>query len=181
MVRASVRAIIHSLTLVDYLSVQTHKPYSNCRILIFIMQNKDLQFIWATSWQNQQNDLCAQRRLRSVWSSAPGRKGHLVGFVMRRLKCSWQERLVLIWNASANKYTASDTYCTSILIITSIACICGSPSNLLWWTIIPRWSMTFLFSCSISFPIFDHNMSHIVTKPAFAICAYWSAPLLFAT
>ena len=25
----------------------------------------------ATSWQNQQNDLCAQRRLRSVWASPP--------------------------------------------------------------------------------------------------------------
>ena len=28
MLRVSVRAIIHSLTLVDYLSVQTHEPYS---------------------------------------------------------------------------------------------------------------------------------------------------------
>ena len=25
---------------------------------------------WATSWQNQQNDLCAQRRLKSAWASA---------------------------------------------------------------------------------------------------------------
>ena len=25
--------------------------------------------IWAATWQNQQNDLCAQRRLRSVWAS----------------------------------------------------------------------------------------------------------------
>ena len=25
---------------------------------------------WATVWQNQQNDLCAQRRLRSAWASA---------------------------------------------------------------------------------------------------------------
>ena len=33
MVRASVRAIIHSLTLVDYLPVQTHKPYSNYRLI----------------------------------------------------------------------------------------------------------------------------------------------------
>ena len=29
LVRASVRAIIHSLMLVDYLPVQTYKPYSN--------------------------------------------------------------------------------------------------------------------------------------------------------
>ena len=26
--------------------------------------------IWATSWQNQQNDMCAQQRLRSAWASA---------------------------------------------------------------------------------------------------------------
>ena len=25
---------------------------------------------WSTAWQNQQNDLCAQRRLRSAWASA---------------------------------------------------------------------------------------------------------------
>ena len=25
---------------------------------------------WATAWQNQQNDLCAQRRLRTAWASA---------------------------------------------------------------------------------------------------------------
>ena len=26
--------------------------------------------IWAASWQNPQNDFCAQRRLRSAWTSA---------------------------------------------------------------------------------------------------------------
>ena len=35
MVCASVRAIIHSLTLVDYLPVQTHKPYSNYHLFIY--------------------------------------------------------------------------------------------------------------------------------------------------
>ena len=29
-----------------------------------------LSKIWATSWQNQQNGMCAQRRLRSAWASA---------------------------------------------------------------------------------------------------------------
>ena len=28
-----------------------------------------LQIIWAASWQNQQNDMCTQRRLRSAWAS----------------------------------------------------------------------------------------------------------------
>ena len=26
---------------------------------------------WATTWQNQQNDICAQRRLRSAWAICP--------------------------------------------------------------------------------------------------------------
>ena len=30
----------------------------------------DVIFIWARAWQNQQNDLCALRRLRSAWASA---------------------------------------------------------------------------------------------------------------
>ena len=29
-----------------------------------------LRYIWAASWQNQQNGMCAQRRLRSAWASA---------------------------------------------------------------------------------------------------------------
>ena len=81
-------------------------------------------YIWAVLWPNQQNGMCAKRRLRSTWASAQsvqsllcphvklkslaiirahseaadqtgwmprliwvfaGRKGHFVGFVMRRL------------------------------------------------------------------------------------------------
>ena len=30
----------------------------------------DEEAFWATSWQKQQNDFCAQRRLRSAWASA---------------------------------------------------------------------------------------------------------------
>ena len=46
---------------------------------------------WAAAWQNQQNDLCAQRRLRSAWASAQlmwvfaGHPGNFVGFVMQQL------------------------------------------------------------------------------------------------
>ena len=28
------------------------------------------RFIWAASWQNQQNGMCAQRRLRSAWADS---------------------------------------------------------------------------------------------------------------
>ena len=41
--------------------LSTTKP-SHCR--------KMLRIIWGASWQNQQNDLCAQRILRSAWASA---------------------------------------------------------------------------------------------------------------
>ena len=64
---------------------------------------------WATSWQNQQNGMCAQRRLRSAWASTQSDQSlhcrheeslgdaqadlslrwahsHFVGFVVRQLK-----------------------------------------------------------------------------------------------
>ena len=64
---------------------------------------------WAAAWQNQQTNLCAQRRLRSAWARVlhadsegsdhtvwlpslirvfAGHTGHFVGFVALRLK--WQ-------------------------------------------------------------------------------------------
>ena len=36
----------------------------------FLAQNLLEKSIRATSWQNQQNDLCAQQTLRSAWASA---------------------------------------------------------------------------------------------------------------
>ena len=41
-------------------------------------------FIWAASWQNQQNGRCAQRRLRSAWASAQSDQS---------LCCPYKERL----------------------------------------------------------------------------------------
>ena len=41
--------------------------YRSCQVSICITQRS---IIWATSWQNQQNGMCAQRRLRSAWASA---------------------------------------------------------------------------------------------------------------
>ena len=42
--------------------------------------------IWAASWQNQQNDLCTQQRLRSAWASAKSDQS---------LRCPHEERLEL--------------------------------------------------------------------------------------
>ena len=36
---------------------------------IFLSLVTVTQVNWAISWQNQQNDMCAQRRLRSAWAS----------------------------------------------------------------------------------------------------------------
>ena len=57
-------------------------------------------FIWAASWQNQQNGMCAQRRLRSTWASA-----RLIRFFAVRMKkprflsypLSAQRRLLSDW------------------------------------------------------------------------------------
>ena len=35
----------------------------------YLFGNLILKIIWATSWQNQQNGMCAQWRLRSAWAS----------------------------------------------------------------------------------------------------------------
>ena len=37
--------------------------------LILKIENVTMEQIWATSWQNQQNGMCAQRRLSSAWVS----------------------------------------------------------------------------------------------------------------
>ena len=42
------------------------------------------QYIWATSWQNQQNGMCAQRRLWSDWASAQSEQS---------LRCPHEESL----------------------------------------------------------------------------------------
>ena len=36
----------------------------------FLTLSRTLNQKWATSWQNQQSGMCAQRRLRSAWASA---------------------------------------------------------------------------------------------------------------
>ena len=64
----------------------THEPsvsdfYSQCSALTCTHKTSHLSVtqassstgcysIWAATWQNQQNDLCAQRRLHSAWASA---------------------------------------------------------------------------------------------------------------
>ena len=46
-------------------------------LTIFIQED----IIWASAWQNQQNGMCAQRRLRSAWASPP----------------VWSESLLSVW------------------------------------------------------------------------------------
>ena len=66
---------------------------------------------WAASWQNQQNGMCAQRRLRSAWASAQSdqsltvcmKKAWILSYPMsaqRRLWSDWadaQADLSLLW------------------------------------------------------------------------------------
>ena len=54
---------------------------------------------WAASWQNQQNGMCAQRRLRSAWASAQSDQSFAV-----RMKKAW----VLSYPLSAKRKVLSD-------------------------------------------------------------------------
>ena len=66
-------------------------------------RNRYNQIIWACAWQNQQNDLCAQRRLRSAWASSLGICPVWSVFVVR-LKKPW----VLSYTLSAHQRLWSD-------------------------------------------------------------------------
>ena len=39
-------------------------------LLIRLCKQRKTSIIWASAWQNEQNDMCVQRRLRSAWTSA---------------------------------------------------------------------------------------------------------------
>ena len=65
---------------------------------------------WAASWQNQQNGMCTQRRLRSAWASAQAdlsrrwAHSHFIGFDMRRLKCRRSREIIaLLWHQEEKK------------------------------------------------------------------------------
>ena len=126
---------------------------------------------WAASWQNQQNDLCAQRRLRCpVWSESlqcaqwearligvfAGRKGHFVGFVKRRLKCERDNKKLILENQHRISIWVEEgcaggggwgVWCKSELNQTSLAVS-------LTWIL---WSSSFSFECYID-PISWRNL-----------------------
>ena len=45
-----------------------------------------VKLIWTTTWQNKDNDMCAQRRLRSAWATA--QSDH-------NLRCAWRNLVSL--------------------------------------------------------------------------------------
>ena len=57
-------SVTSQITFTRFLSVWYHMPLNGSVINALNIEN-----IWATAWQNQRNDLCAQQRLRSAWES----------------------------------------------------------------------------------------------------------------
>ena len=52
---------------------------------------------WASSWENQQNELCAQRRLRSAWASAQSDQSSLSAWrKVGSLAIHWTQVKILI-------------------------------------------------------------------------------------
>ena len=52
------------------------KPASDFVFCGILFTTVFAKVIWAATWQNQQNDLCAQRRLRSAWASTQSDQSH---------------------------------------------------------------------------------------------------------
>ena len=57
-----------------FIHIQKKKSVEDCfdvgAIPKIFTEKHMVKDIWAASWQNQQNGMCAQRRLRSAWASA---------------------------------------------------------------------------------------------------------------
>ena len=64
------RPVLHSPIGVVYWDVELYFILYIPANLIIVLAVLLHIYIWAASWQNQQNDLRAQRRLRSAWASA---------------------------------------------------------------------------------------------------------------
>ena len=50
--------------------IRLESPLGKCGLITEHKSVNVLKNIRAASWQNQQNGMCAQRRLRSAWASA---------------------------------------------------------------------------------------------------------------
>ena len=58
----------HLIFFLQYLKVIVLMP-SSVQCVTYQLKNFQKRAKWAASWQNQQNGMCAQRRLRSAWAS----------------------------------------------------------------------------------------------------------------
>ena len=63
-VNMAVRAFYHAYTKPFHCVDITKYSWKGRKIII------QLKTMWVATWQNQQNTMCAQRRLRSAWASA---------------------------------------------------------------------------------------------------------------
>ena len=73
-----------------------------------------IRTIWAASWQNQQNCICAQRRLRSDWAVCPGWSesslgAHVMVFVLSR--CSSYGEKFPLWTMHQVRLTLGLAIC----------------------------------------------------------------------
>ena len=102
-------------------------PDQDQHCLLFCLHRHGVECLsegkWAAAWQNQTNDLCAQRRLRSAWASAQSdqnlryalnMKLRTQGFFMRTAKS-------LIRLGGCSGWSESSLAAHSILLVLSCA------------------------------------------------------------
>ena len=82
--------------------IEIHHTPNGILFMIFyilVLTNMTGIYNWAASWQNQQNGMCASRRLRSAWASAQSDQS---------LRCPHEEVWVLSYSLSAQRGLWSD-------------------------------------------------------------------------
>ena len=131
--------------------------------------------LWAAGWQNQQNDLCAHRRLRSAWASAQSDQS---------LYCPHEDT----WSPELpNERTAK----TLIWVFAGCTSHFGRFCHVQDHIITSRQQLYTYLSSVKHHTLNWHNMSHVMRKSvlrcmrtttvqiSLSIIAAWSAPLLF--
>ena len=126
--------------------------------------------IWAASWQNQQNDMCAQQRLRSAWASTWRNLGSLAThWVQSKDWLDWvdvQADLSLRW--------AHRWFCWFCL---EVAHIQVNKQN--WWEFSHEWLWQGIIYCisEVSFAVTCHF--DIILRQAFWL-QHWHSQICFS-
>ena len=149
----------------------------------------DLKFIWVGAWQNQQNDLCAQQRLRdhlclSAWRTFGSLAMHKVQ-LQKRLTRIWadaQANLSLRWVRSLFCLIVPHSLCVkwdlTCLISRDLASLCAKwdLTGLITWVVASlcvKWDLTGLITRVVGSLCVKWDLTGLTTRVLACLCAKW--------